>query len=53
VIFKTPADCGIKMKVVINLLHRNGVFLPLPIFFAFSVVFEFVEVWLLKLLMLP
>ena len=49
-IFETPADCGIKMKDGLNLLHRNGVSEPGLSFSTIYAIFERVEVWLHKLL---
>tara|TARA_B100001115_G_C15751768_1_gene367653 strand:+ start:122 stop:286 length:165 start_codon:yes stop_codon:yes gene_type:complete len=46
VIFKTPAECGIKMKDWLNLLHRNGISEPQLSVSTISVEFEGDEVWL-------
>jgi hypothetical protein len=51
-IFKTPAECGIKMKVVSNLLHCNGVNLNDNLLSTISAVFERVGVWLHELLII-
>lgn len=52
-IFETPAECGIKMKDWLNLLHRNGVVRNDFFISAISAAFERVGVCLHKLLMIP
>ena len=49
-ILETPAKCGIKMKVVLNLLHRNGVVRNDFFISTISAMFERVEVSLHDLL---
>ena len=39
-IFETPAECGVKTKVGLNLLDRNGLSLISLLFSAISAVFE-------------
>jgi len=36
VILETPAECGIKMKDWLNLLHRGGAELDVPVFLVFT-----------------
>ena len=50
VISETHAECGIKMKDRLNLLHRNGLSLNDNLLSTISAVFERSEVWLHELL---